>query len=413
MYSYVSATVLKNVIDAQYEIIDISSTPINTLFNLYSEIYLTLSNPYLSSNVYVDFYTQEDSLSGYTGTIVQWLANIGNLTLPTISQIPSSLVTYARYSDATKSGYKMDVCKIGYNIPINYPIDMLPDLKISRPKFTTDVSLIYKNCLVTVNGFLHQTDTDGTYTYIVNGANTMRKSNLNHVGILSFLDIGGLSIMPIDTTAVYSDKSDPTQSLKNKMYMYLNADIAGKTVLLSLGGYLVFPDPNIFYQVGNNTFALHTDALPMVERYFESSQYIDLSSLNLPSTALLPDTINTTALLSDSTLLQYLALSQSFWIIVDTPSLKYSPIYLEHSKLPGMFISYKKPINPLFVGYGRMAEYWSTFEDGQWSVTIDQSFLNNYNFRYEQYQPLANVNPACVPSKRYYDSRGYTIAIHT
>ncbi len=412
MYAYVSATVLQNAIEAQYEVIDISSTPINLIFSLYSEIYLTLSNPYIAGNVFVDFLSQESGLAGYTGTIPQWLAAIGNKTLPTIPALPSNTIAYARYSDATKSGYRMDVCKIGFQLPVNYPIDMLPDLKMSRPKFNTNMSLIYSNCLVTVNGFLHQSSTDGTYAYIVQGANTMRKSNLNHVGILSFLDIGAVTTLPIDTTAIYSDKTDPTQSLKNKIYMYLNQNITGKTVLLSLGGYLVFPDPNIFYQVGNNTFALHTEALPIPERYFESNQYIDLSSLGLDNTSLLPDTINVTQLLSDGVLTKYLQLSQSFWIIIDTPTLKYEPLYLEHSKLPGMFISYKKPINPLFVGYGRMAEYWTTYEDGQWSVTVDQSFLLNYTMQYEQYLSQGNINPACVPSNRYSFSRGYTMQIH-
>lgn len=412
MYAYVSATVLQNAIEAQYEVIDISTTPINLIFSLYSEIYLTLSNPYITGNVFVDFLSQESGLAGYTGTIPQWLAAIGNKTLPTIPELPSNTIAYARYSDATKSGYKMDVCKIGFQLPVNYPIDMLPDLKMSRPKFNTNLSLIYSNCLVTVNGFLHQASTDGTYAYIVQGANTMRKSNLNHVGILSFLDIGAVTTIPVDTTAIYSDKTDPTQKLKNKIYMYLNQDLTGKTVLLSLGGYLVFPDPNIFYQVGNNTFALHTEALPIPERYFESSQYIDLSSLGLDSTPLLPGTINVTQLLSDEVLTKYLQLSQSFWIIVDTSTLKYEPLYLEHSKLPGMFISYKKPINPLFVGYGRMAEYWTTYEDGQWSVTIDQSFLLNYTMQYEQYLTQGNINPACVPNHRYSFSRGYTMQIH-
>ena len=413
MYSFISSTVLANSDEAQYTILDISKLPVNVLYSQYSEIYLTLSNPYLQNNVFIDFIALKNTLAGFTGNIVQWLGNIGNLTLPTIPALPSNNVKYVKYSDATIAGYKMDVCKIGFQIPLNYPIDLLPDLKISRPNYNTNLSLINNNCLVTVNGFLHQTDSDGTFAYIRQGANTMRKSKLNHVGILSFLDIGTVSTQPIDTTKVYSDPSDTTQSLKNKVYLYLPTPTAGQTVMLSLGGYLIYPQPGIFYQTGSNTWALHLDALPIAERYFESSQCIDLTSLKLDTTSVFADTINITQLLSDATIKLYLALSQSFWIIINTPMLRYTKMYLEHSSLPGMFVAYSNPTNPLFVGYGRMAEYWKVAEDGQWSVTINESFLHKYTFSNNPLSNQANISNANIPNMQYNMSKGYTLQIHT
>ncbi len=413
MYTYVSSLVLPNTVDAQYMSPDISNVPMNSLFSTYNKIFLTLANTYLSANVYVDLFALEYQLSGYNGTINQWLASIGNMTLPTVQSLPSGSVKYARYSDATRAGYVMEPCKAGYQIPLNYPIDQLPDLKMTRPNYNTDLSLISKYCLATVNGFLHRTDTDGTYAYILQGANTMRKGRQNQVGLLSFLDIGQVSLVPIDVTAVYSDPSDTTRALRDKMYFYLNQPLAGKTVLLSLGGYLVLPQAGIFYQVGNNTFALNTNAIPIPQRYLESRDYIDLSSLGLDVNPVYPGVVNVNQLLSDATLKSYLSLPQSFWIIVDTPGLYTTKQYIKDTGLPGMFIAYEEPISPLFVGYGRMAEYWKTSEDGQWSVTVNDSYLREYSFASTPLQDLVNINSAVIPGTEKTFSKGYTMLIHT
>ncbi len=412
-YSLVTSTVLANGAEAQYQTVDLSTLPMNLIFSQYAEVYLTLYNPYLPSNVYVDLMSYKETLAGYAGTISQWLGNIGNLTLNTVAALPSTTVEYARFSDATYSGYKMSVTKVGFQIPLNYPTDMLPDLQISRPNYKTDVTLINKNCLVSVNGYLHQTDNDGKYSYILQGANTMRKSNLNHVGLISFLDIGTVTTVPIDTTKVYADSTISGATLKDKMYLYLNQDLTNQTVLLSLGGYLVFPDQNLFYMVGNNTFCLQTASLPLAQRYFESSQYIDLSSLGLDTTTIYPNTINLQQLLSDATLLKYLSLSQSFWIIIDTPSLKFDKLYMEDMKLPGMFVAYAEPVDTLFVGYGRIAEYWKVEEDTQWSVNVENSYLNNYVFATDAFDGLQNINSANVPYTPAQLSKGYMLRIHT
>lgn len=413
MYSLVSALTLENTTDAQYTVTDVSNTPINLLYSLYSEVYLTLSNPYLPANVFVNMDDLRTQLAGYSGLISQWLGNIGNMTLPTIAALPTAGVLYARYSDATRAAYKFSLNKIGFQIPLNYPSDLLPDLQISRPGYSTDLTLINKNCLTTVNGFLHPTDSDGTTSYILSGAQTMRRSNNNNVGILSFLDIGTVQTLPIDTTQIYADASSTGSTLANKTYLYLNQDITGKTVMLSLGGYLVAPQENIFYQVGNNTFCLHISALPLLERYFESSPYIDLSSLGLDAYPYGPTAINGAQFLSDTVLTKYLQLPQSFWIIVDTPRLIFTPQYIEASKLPGSFISGTIPNNPLIVGYGRMAEYWSVYEDGQYSMHVDNSFLLNYSFSTNPAGNTGNLNSATLPWRPYVQSPGYTLLIHT
>lgn len=413
MYTLISAVTLENTVDAQYTATDVSQTPINILYSLYTEIYLTLSNPYLPANVYVNMEDLKPQLAGYSGLISQWLGNIGNMTLPTIASLPTAGVLYARYSDATHSAYKFDVDKVGFQIPLNYPSDLLPDLKISRPGYSTDLTLINKYCLTTVNGFLHPTDSDGYTSYILSGAQTMRKANNNNVGILSFLDIGTVQTYPIDPNQVYADSSNTNSALSDKMYLYLNQNISGQTVMLSLGGYLVAPQKNLFYQVGNNTFCLHTAALPMLERYFESIPYLDLSSLGLATYPYNSNTINGAEFLSQATLLKYLQLPQSFWIVVNTPRLNFTPQYIQASKLPGSFISGTKPNNPLIVGYGRMAEYWPVYEDGKYSMHVDNSFLLNYDFSTNPVGNTGNVNNSTLPWRPYVQSPGYTLLIHT
>lgn len=395
MYNYMNSVVLPSENNAQYKTnVDISTLPVNKIFYLYSEIYLILD--YNAVAFYVDFNQFRNQLNGYNGTLAQWLASVGNITMQTIQEIPTVAFKYARFSDAIHAGYKMTPAKIGYQIPLNYPTDSLPDIKITRPNMNTDMSLIHSKCLVSVNGFLHRTDTNGEIAYITDAAISMRKAKANYVGLISFLDIGDVEKIQITQDMISKDTSDIELTLANKAIISLTGDYSNKTIMMSFGGYLIYPSENTFHKLNDNTYVLNTGSLNLIQKYFESNDYIDLTSLGLTVDNELPDTINVEELLTDTVITNWLTLSQSFIIVIDTPTMNFQKRYIDTSKIPNTFYTYKKPINPLITGYGRIAEYWPVRGDQQWQLSTINYNKNNYIFNHNVGDSLGNVNPATL-----------------
>lgn len=411
MYKYVAALCLSRSIGAQWETVDLQSILVFDIFNKYRQVYLTLSSVYLDDTVYVDLEVLRNEYSSYNDTLTALLTELGTRALPTVAELPNARVRYAKYSDAFYSGYLVDTTLIGVGTPANYPADERKDLKITRPGYKTDLSLLHTHCLVSVNGFLHRTDTDGKYGYVVDGRKSLEKAKQNHLGILSFLDIGAVEKLPIAPEDIYAQDTD--SDLKSHAYIRINVPVTNKTVMLVLGGYLVMQQAGVFWQTGDQTFVLNFLALPMLERYFESSRFLDLSALGLSQSSENPDEINAAEFLSDTVLKKYLTLSQSFFVVVDTPALFTEKIYLRHYNLPGMFIAHQDPVYPLFVGYGRMAEYWKVFEAGYWSVAVQDSFTMNYVFSKRPVADLQNVTPNAIPGNTFKHSDGFLLQLGT
>lgn len=409
MYQYRNAVALARTIGAQWTPVDIDDILVYDIFAIYSQIVLELDTIYLDDPICVNMDQFRMEYSSYNGTLNALLSAIGNRALVTVPSLPNTELAFAKYSDAFRAEYKVALGLAGQNLPANYPDADKRDLIVTRPNYNTDMTLLHTHCLVTVNGLLHMTDANSTSAYVYDGGMSLYKSKCNHLGILSFLDIGTVQKIPVNPDNVFAQEAD--NILRNKMYLYLDQDTSNKTVLFSLGGYLLLPEEGIFTQTGPNVFCLNISAMPLLERYFESSKYLDFTSLGLDILVDDPDRISAEQFYTDAVLKKYVTLSQSFFIVIDTPNLVTNKINIRHSNLPGMFTCYQDPVYPLFVGYGKMAEYWKTEEDGHWSVSVQDSFYRNYVLSYQPNFGLNNVTPNLVPNNVYHHSRGVLLEI--
>lgn len=409
MYSFVNAVALSRSIGSQWTEIDLSDILVFDIYTKYTKVYLILSNPDIVGDVYVDMDVLKASYSTYQGTLNELFVELGNITLPTVSELPNLIVKYAKYSDAFRSEYKIDLTNIGTVVPEGYPHADLHDLVLDRPRYTTDMSLLHSHCLVSVNGYVHMTDTDGDKAYVYKGADTMRQSRTNQLGILSFLDIGSLTKTLIDPNRIIPQ--EPLGLLKDKIYFSVDEDLTNKSYILVLGGYLVFPEENVFWRNGDNTFALDINQIPYPERLCESNSYLDLSDLLLTDSPIDPALLNIDEIYSDDVLKRYMTLSQSFLVIVDTPNLVTNKIFLRHSNVPGSFTSYQDPSYPLIANYGKIAEYWKIQEGNQWSIRVVDSFIRNFVFTNQPIYQLHNVTDQLNPSMPFLMSKGFLLEI--
>jgi hypothetical protein len=177
----------------------------------------------------------------------------------------------------------------------------------------------------------------------------------------------------------------------------INQVLTNKSVLAVIGGYLVPPDSGLVTRVSDNEFQIDFQNLPLLQRYYESSGYIDLSSLGLTSSGRNPSQISVQELLSDTVLMKYLTLSQSFFVVLDAPELFVNRLFVKKTGTPGMFISFVEPQYPLCVGNGRMPEYWPRKEEDRWSLSAYDQYNRQKLFDTTDPMRLASVSSVSLP----------------
>lgn len=407
MYVLNSAVGVLKFQGARYKSVDISAVAIKDLLSLYRAMYIKLTNNQLSGFFTISLEQFRTTHTFYTGTIGDYLSSLGNATLTTLVQPVTLNPKYVYYEDAIRAGYKMTPVNILAANDAEQPASARTSIRITRPGYTTDMEVFYKNCLVTVNGFFHRTDYDGTSAYAIEGNSSRLKSHANQVGLHSFRSVGEIEQVPITPSMIFKEASDSL--LKTRCYIKLNKNLTNKTVILVLGGYMLFIDGNSFWQQGDDIFGLDFQRLPYVERYLEAAPYVNFDSLDLPHNSSNPSSISVNDLMSDATITKYLGLAQSFFVIVSTPEMFRNKITIKPTGTPGCFIGYKDPIYPLFTGLGKVSEYWKVYEDGQWAINCANSVRTN---RVASTIPVSTLNVVTdnnVPNRPGRPSTGYLL----
>lgn len=409
MYTLVSALGVSKHQASRWGSVDISNITVKDLFALYRKMYITLSNIYLSAPVTIELESLRLEYSTYNDTFTNFLISIGSRTLIPTGDIPVLNPKYAVYTDAFMAGYKVKPVNILTSATANLPLSEKTSLQIHRSSPETDMKLFFDHCIVSVNGFFHRTDYDGTFAYIVDGANSQLKSHQNQMGILSFLNIGKIENVGITESMIFTQA--PNMSLRKRIYVKLNKDITNKSIMLVLGGYLLFPDGKSFFQTGDDTFAIDINRMPFLERFYDAQPYLNYDSLELPRGTNNPSMVNVDELLSDLVLTKYLMLPQTFFCIIDTPEIFTNHVPIRSTGMPGMFIGYKEPKYPLVVCNGKVAEYWKTFEDEQWAINVYDSTMHNRVFSRQPITTLNVVSDSDIPDNPYTNSSGYLLEI--
>ena len=380
MYQLVSALGKPFVGSARWAPVEIGELTMLSIYQTYRKVYAVLTNEFIEGEVCLDLEAIRADYATSESTFNEVLAALGNQALPTTDQIPEIKTRYAKYNDARRA----------YTItpvpPYAAPDAELPEsektwLFLQRkarsavgPAF--DYEYFYKHCLVSVNGFYHRTDFSALGAYVVEGDVSRKLSKRDQVGILSFREIGELEFVPITPEMVYTQSEE--QSLRHRTYVDVGVDLAGKTPMLVLGGYLHAVDSSILRVVGDQHLMVSVENLPLFERYYESRPYIDLSGLPVETSTNNPFQIAVEEFLSDECLRAYFSLPQSFVVLVNNEDMFADLEVLQKVPEPGKHTTYTRPEYPMVAGYGFSPNYWAVKEDGQYAISTHDTL---YRYR--------------------------------
>lgn len=345
---------------------DLANENITTLATNYGDVFLYCEAPSsigttvraLRLSKIVDRFNLVDPST----TVQGWLTSIGNTTLPFEDKLPDEKVRLVKYAQAFHAGYVVN--PQGRNLSITSQVSKFAkeDLIVTHPKASHMTSRMDSHCLWTVNGYFHLTDWGSDGLRIIDGNQTVRKSNDNQIGLYSFETIGAITKVPVVSSMVNSQGSGAKLADATYLTMPAGIDIENKTVLLVVGGYLQVLGKT-YTRVSDRSWRVSFGNMMWLDRYIESVRQMDLSSLGLTIDEKNPSLLVISEIEKDETIHAYLTLSQTFFVIVDSPTFfqEYEPI--ESLGLPGRFVDAAREQLPLVGAYGRMLDYHTINED--------------------------------------------------
>lgn len=419
MYTLVRARYRRDRRSGRWIEADLADEAIGTLSANYGDIYLYIEYPGAGAPITkaLHWVNVEQDVNNYNPslTVQQWLTDIGNKTLPFDAKLPNETLRLVRYAQAWHAGYKIQAK--GFNGSLNQDISVhyKEDLVLTHPKHKPETIRDY--CMISVNGYFHLTDWTNEGVRIIDGNKTVIASNDNQVGLYSFETIGKLKYIPIADEMIRKAGADIP--LWDSAYLQLPADvdIENKTVLLVTGGYLnVLSD--VYERINERTWRISFGRMMFLNRYIQSAQDMDLSSLGLTRSKADPTLFDAQELKHDDVIKKYLQLSQSFFVIVDSPSMFQSYEPVQYLNLPGRFIDSKQEQLPLVGAYGRMLDYHIIKEPNQASAIIPSDTAeyvycstlnqrNDYDAHHRPWHQQKAVNGGRYPASPFKNETAY------
>ncbi len=377
IYQYISAIGRFKPAGSPWMNLDLTGLSMSQIYALYDEAYIVLQSAAWSpAQRCVKLADLRPFITDYSKTLLQLLEQIGNRTIPSQVKLPKIKWAKVKTSDAFWSGYKLKRAKYSQNPEIEVSPHEADCFVMQKPE--VDPRDFYKYCLVTINGLIHRTDADSRWIYVIDAQKSSLHSGRNEVGIINFKAVGGLELISITPSMVH--RRFANQPMKNQLYIKAPKPATNKTVALVFGGYLYLLDSLVFSRVADDIFMFDTQSAPMLERYYESSELMDMKALGLTTAGAHNKQIIKEQLLSDEVLKKWISMSQSFLVYIDNDCLEVKRELLARSYTHGQYVAYKEPTNPLVIGYGLMPSYWKTPDEGQWAINVTENLRDNYLF---------------------------------
>ena len=362
----------------QWEFIPDSFMSLRQLMQNYQSIWLQLNPPNLTDFVYLNLNSVASEVSGLDMQVSQWLASKQNTALPTQLAYPLDSVGYAKYMDGNTAGYLITASNSAYVIDNRMPIQNRPDGLITGNGRVVAYNYFRANALISVNGFYLPTQTDGVNGVLVKDAfRHILKARQQRFGIYSFVELGGVQIIPI-TQAMISEPS-PGAGLVQKFNIDIGQNVDEKMPLLVIGGYLHTLQDRLFERNGSTGITIDWRNSQIKEKIFESRQWMDLSDLGVACASSGP--IVDSVVNSDDFIRTYLTQPYSFIAVVNKRAFVNHVRLQRISNYGESYRSLTRPIYPVRDGYGRTPEYHSAQENGQYDVRIGSNVLTHRIFQ--------------------------------
>lgn len=387
MYKYVSSLLRSNTPNVGYLAVNIANMRMFDLLNQFSDGYIELSNPSLYRNIFVPLSDIRANKYPFNNTTFNgWLTEMGNKTINGVTIKPTLRKGVVTFIDAFQGGYK--VSRIHRNDSFSgntYPRADLTDVFIN--KTFTDVTHFQKHVLTSINGLLHLNIPREKGIQIIDAGKTLDVSQDNHVGILSFEQIGSVTQIPITDKMI--GEVNPIYGLRSSVYLNLNRDIRNKKVLISFCGLLLGFDDLIDVINSKGLIRLNLHKLNLADIFLNIRQYLDVSEMAIDDVLHSAQATRVDEIINEDTVIEgLLKLSQTFIIIVDSPLITQSSIVPNPTRLINIKEWYLPNQYPYMSDKGLLLPYWKQWHLGHYT-TVRRLYIKGTFYHH----PLHDTSP--------------------
>lgn len=381
MYELVTAHV--RPYDSQLGVVelDVSDKNLWELAANSAEVYLTLTSIYLEGprvlnliDVRELIYSTDSNL-----TVAEWLMAIGNTTLPVVKAKVKLTSKLAKSMCAYVAGYSVNASN---GRVFNDSEETLDEdrLHLALTKGYENLLDMSNYALASVNGFLHATDSDQDAFYIRHGSETMQVGKSPKINIHSFDNISKLTQVPLSKCTITPRSGG---QLTHGVTITTDIDLTGKTVWLSVGGYLMHLNRD--YKVLNRkSIVLDWTKFNFKHKYLNARGKMNLNNVDLAmnltdgGVGVLSDLV----LNRDEVIRAYLELPQSFIIVFDNPTINTVVRRLEDTSLPGKYLIQDNPYVMYLHEDGSLPPVSVIDEHKTWvvSISIERASTSDYMF---------------------------------
>lgn len=372
MYIFQNAVLRQRGKNETWKEVNVSGLQMSLLFSRYFDGHIELTNSAIGpGSFFVDLNAlRRVDYSFYNLILQDWLGTLGAELLPHLVQEPTYATKSVLYSDGFQGNFK--VRKSGLNLVVG--------------KDNVDVNHLQNYTLTSVNGFLHRTEPLGEEEILVHGgSNTSRYLPTNHVGMMSFVDIGEVQQIPI-VPAMLKRTQDRFPLIRG-CSINLNTNLENKSVMISVGGYLHVEDTLLdIVSVAEGIIRVNLEKVDWIKRFFEMRRFLNVGALGITTSLTKPGAVVVDEFITDAFVTALLELPQTFVIIVDTPMLHFRVKPVSNQGLPGVYELPTEPLYPMKNTTGRFIDYWYRNEYGRWVMDTDVLLLKEYVYETTPWQ---------------------------
>lgn len=337
--------------------VNISNIGLHTLFKKYSSGIIVLGHTQLKGDFSLDIRKlRQLELPLPNMSFNNWLASIGNKSLPVTDYIPvvnKKNNSHVTYLDAFAFGLNVKDIHTDYHPDHNANVaGMMDSIHISSNR--NNLENLSDKYLVTVNGLLHQKESIDLGFRVKSARKVIDKSKFIDIGLLNFNQVGEIKEVSFGNTEI--NKVVGIDLYKSVLLETLT-DLTDKSVIFSFCGCLI-TDKDIINIVDRESgvIKLNLSNLDLFNLITHVEKFVDLSVLGIP-TDNNRDLVVKEYLKQDDVIRNILKNHLTFAIIINSPSLEVNYIYPFHTGLYGHYAEDKNYPYPLVNSYGRIIGY--------------------------------------------------------
>lgn len=367
MYTYkYSAGRYKNY-KPGYHLVDISGYSVANLEKLFDILYIVVHDGLYNVDLAISLEDYKLDFAKYpTLTIGKWLVTQDGKNLKKAKIFPGDTYSYVKLERIFTYGY--------FHYPANVNLandrqetllsDNAPDVRIAHYAYQNINYININNySLFTVNGVFLRSIARSEGIYLKGaGLDYISKKNEIRIGALNFEKIGKVRTVPITKDLLIEEALDV-----GKRYQYKLDGIAGKTVYLVVNGQLIV-DEGMIYRVADDRVGINLSSFDVAHHYLNYGKYTRTPNLSLFSEF---EEYKKQALLMDN----------SFFVIIDNPSVGIDVTPLVTFSYPNAFFTPETFQHPLVLDTGLFpTPYMRSYGIKQRLLNHDLRVSNKYPF---------------------------------